>query len=247
MIYLSEYIPWNKGKKMSDEYKRKLSEAHKGQVSSMKGKHHTEEAKRKMSIAKLGKPSPRKGVVLSDEVRAKMSKSAMGKKVSEETKRKIGNSIKGHPSYTKGMKWSDETKEKMSVSQKQKWANKTKEQREAEVKCLVENARGNYENTDIEVIVENELLFYGIRYVKQKYVFSGVRSFVLDFYLPDYKLVIECNGDYWHNLPRGKQRDKELKEYVESTNHNIVFIWEHEILDEWFDILDYIKDFKEEV
>jgi hypothetical protein len=51
-------IPYNKGKKLSDEHKLKLSLAKKGKTPWL-GKKHTEEAKMKMSLAKLGKPSNR--------------------------------------------------------------------------------------------------------------------------------------------------------------------------------------------
>ena len=52
--------------------------------------------------------------------------------------------------------------------------------------------------------------------------------------------------DEWkQNISKGmkgkrKQRDKMLKQYVESTGRKIVFIWEHEINDEWFCVLDYL-------
>lgn len=69
----------------------------------------------------------------------------------------------------------------------------------------------------------------------------GKRDYWLDFYIPSFKLAVECNGDYWHNLPERKERDKRLKEYVESTGRRIVFIWEHEIKDEWFQIEDYLE------
>ena len=58
---------WNKGKKMTDEYKKKLSEAHKGQTVSkekrqklrelFKGRKFSEETRNKISIAKKGQPS----------------------------------------------------------------------------------------------------------------------------------------------------------------------------------------------
>ena len=37
-----------------------------------------------------------------------------------------------------------------------------------------------------------------------------------------------------------KQRDRMLKQYVESTGRKIIFIWEHEINDKWFCVLDYL-------
>lgn len=64
--------------------------------------------------------------------------------------------------------------------------------------------------------------------------------FFVDFYIQSLRLVIECNGDYWHSLPDKIERDKKLKNYVESTGRNIVFIWEHEINDDWFWVGDYL-------
>ena len=46
--------PWNKGKKMSEEYCRKNSESHKGKPSPNKGKHLSEEVKKKLSEASKG-------------------------------------------------------------------------------------------------------------------------------------------------------------------------------------------------
>ena len=58
---------WNKGKKMSDDYRKKLSEAHKGQIVSeeqrqklrefFKGREFSKETRNKISIAKKGQPS----------------------------------------------------------------------------------------------------------------------------------------------------------------------------------------------
>lgn len=51
----------HKGKKQSEEARRKNAEANKGENNPMYGKHHTEEAKHKMADAKRGKPSGMKG------------------------------------------------------------------------------------------------------------------------------------------------------------------------------------------
>jgi len=77
--------PWNKGKKMSDETRQKVSKAAKEQwqrlgmrellINAKKGKpghrkgiKHTPETIEKMRLIKLGKPSTRKGVPLSTEI-----------------------------------------------------------------------------------------------------------------------------------------------------------------------------------
>lgn len=92
--------------------------------------------------------------------------------------------------------------------------------------------------SSIEIKVKEQLDQIGIRYIHQKSVKDG--KFIVDFYIPSLRLVIECNGDYWHRLPERVERDKELKRYVESTNRKIIFIWEHEIRDDWFWIGDYL-------
>lgn len=86
---------------LSEETKRKISEALKGKPSGMKGKRATEETKRKQSEA-------HKSENLSEETRAKLRKAAannrrnLGNKHTEETKKQIGNSMKKYLWYTDG-------------------------------------------------------------------------------------------------------------------------------------------------
>lgn len=46
---------WNKGRKLSEATKAKISNSKRGQQSWMKGKHHTAEAKAKISAVRKGK------------------------------------------------------------------------------------------------------------------------------------------------------------------------------------------------
>ena len=55
-----------KGRKLSDETKRKMSESHKGKSSGMRGIIHSDEAKRKMSES-------HRGIPLSEEHKRKLS------------------------------------------------------------------------------------------------------------------------------------------------------------------------------
>ena len=67
-----------KGRKLSDETKRKLSEAN-------KGKYLSDETKRKISEAKKN---------IAAETRRKLSEAFKGRKLSDETKRKLSEAIK---------------------------------------------------------------------------------------------------------------------------------------------------------
>ena len=72
-----------------------------------------------------------------------------------------------------------------------------------------------------------ELDKLNIPYIHQKPINNG--KFVADFMLPKHKIIIECNGDYWHSLPNRIERDKQIEEYVKNNNGRVVFLWEHKI------------------
>ena len=105
-------------KKLSNEHKNKISEA-------LKGKHHSEETKRKIREASKGNTN-RKGIKCSEEHKRKISEANRGniynkgKKHSDITKKKMSEA-------REGMKLSDETKKKMSEAKKGKigyWKDK---------------------------------------------------------------------------------------------------------------------------
>ncbi|MFA6282422.1 MAG: NUMOD3 domain-containing DNA-binding protein [Candidatus Omnitrophota bacterium] len=87
---LKGHIPWIKGRYMSDDSKRKMSEAH-------KGKTLTEEHKKK--IGRKGELHPMFGKHMSEESKSKMSKARMGK--SPWNKGKTGLQV----SWMKGIKF----------------------------------------------------------------------------------------------------------------------------------------------
>ena len=83
----------NKGKQLSEEHKKKISEAFKGKNNPMYGKQFSEEHKQKLSEAHKGKIAgknhPMYGKHHSKETKIKLSESNKGKKLSEEIKKKI--------------------------------------------------------------------------------------------------------------------------------------------------------------
>ena len=107
----------------SDEFRKKLSESHKGKTPWNKGKHLSEEQKQQISKLKQGnkyhlghklseeqKHNVSIGTIIAmsnPEVRVKISKAKKGKKLSEETKKKMSESHRGK-------KLSEEAKKKLS-------------------------------------------------------------------------------------------------------------------------------------
>ncbi len=96
----------NTGKHHSEETRKKISDAHRGEKNHNYGKHHSAEHKKKLSVSQIGK-------TISSETRAKMSEAAMGKIISPETRKRISESHMGN-------KHSPETKKKISEAGKGK-------------------------------------------------------------------------------------------------------------------------------
>lgn len=57
--------------------------------------------------------------------------------------------------------------------------------------------------TSIERKIQRELSRCGIHYV----VHPHIGPYVPDIYLPQYRVVIECDGDYWHSLAGRREHD----------------------------------------
>lgn len=72
---------WNYGNKLSDEYKKKISDTLKGRVSPYKGHKASEETKRKRREKRIGHKT-------SEETRLKISQANKGKKRSDEFREK---------------------------------------------------------------------------------------------------------------------------------------------------------------
>lgn len=126
-----------KGKKLSEEHKKKLSQAFSGENNPMYGKKHPEEIRKKISEATMGrgKGIPKseehkrkigkgnKGKIISEEAREKMSKAHKGKTLSEEHKKNISKTL-NELKPNLGKKLSEEHKKKLSESRKGKYCGK---------------------------------------------------------------------------------------------------------------------------
>ena len=162
-------IPWCKGKHLSEETKRKLSEAHKGKSPWCKGKHLSEETKRKLSESHKGQKSPMKGKHLSEETKRKLSQSHKGKKLSEEQKKKISQANKGKPSWNKGKpSWNKGKHLSQSHKLKLSQSHKGKKISEKTIKKVIEANRKKV------LCIETKEQFDSIKQANKKYKTSKV-------------------------------------------------------------------------
>lgn len=100
----------NKGKKLSEDTRKKISEANKGKSAWIKVKHHSEETRKKISEA-------RKGMVISAETCRKISESLKGKKLSDEHRIKLSEAKKGK----KRAPFTEEHRRKLSEAAKRRF------------------------------------------------------------------------------------------------------------------------------
>jgi very-short-patch-repair endonuclease len=72
--------------------------------------------------------------------------------------------------------------------------------------------------TSIEEKLYAELERRGVTFVKQQ-VIDGL--WVVDALIPGARIVIECDGEYWHSLPAMQDRDKKKDNYLRSRKYKV--------------------------
>lgn len=205
--------PWIKGRKMSEEFRKKVSE-------SLHNYYSTHISKKK-------------GIKVSDEVLKKMSETTReaakdnpnfgmrGKKHSEQARKNISEGHKGQLSWMKGKKHTEETRRIIKKKRlKQIFPSK---------------------DTSIELKLNNELIRRGFKekidYFRHFPIHDSEYNFIhqVDFIFPEKKLVIECDGIYWHKFDEVKKahdyvgRDKVVNDFLKSKGYRILRYWEHNI------------------
>ena len=120
--------PWNKGKKLTNKHKQKLSDAKKGKP----GPKHTAKTKQNMSDARKGLPGRKK----TDEEKMKISKSHLGMKRSIEAKAKMSLASKGKPK-------SEEHRASMSRSRKGISHGPRSEETKQKISQTLKNRKGD--------------------------------------------------------------------------------------------------------
>lgn len=187
--------------------------------AAKKGIKFSPEHIRKLSLALKGRISPMKGKRHTEKAKRLVSlhngRIWLGKKrpdISE--KLRIANTGKKHSVVTR-----------QKISEFMKENPRPKEfYRRIGLKSLLK--QWEFKETSIEKIVYGFLKSKGIIFEKQKLI-NG--KFLVDVYIPDLNLVIECDGDYWHSLGRVKNRDKTKNAYLTKCGYGLLRLKEHEI------------------
>lgn len=80
--------------------------------------------------------------------------------------------------------------------------------------------------SSLEIATEDILITLGVNFVPQ----YKLGFFLFDFFLPDCRVLLECQGNYWHSLPKGQQNDASKAGYIANNfpDHHIVYLAETE-------------------
>lgn len=207
----------------SEKERQKISEALEEYWAKM-GKEERIERSKHWIQAGHKASSSRKGIILSPRIRQNISKGVLkrwAKMTREERIEYCKPMIEaGRNSHTL------ESIQKQAQTLKEYWSEIPKEER-VEYMLKATRASQKANPSSIEKAIWKELDKLSIEYKTQISFNNG--KFIVDIYVPAQKLIIECNGDYWHNLPCKKERDKKLKEYAKNNDYGLVELWEHDI------------------
>jgi very-short-patch-repair endonuclease len=79
--------------------------------------------------------------------------------------------------------------------------------------------------SSIEVIMQERMLAADLSPVPQYLI----EWHYADFAFPEQRLVIECDGDYWHSPAKNKGQDKKVDAYLAKLGWRVIRLWEHQI------------------
>lgn len=120
--------------------------------------------------------------------------------------------------------WLGEIEKKCKTCGKKMLVNVSKIKKGEGIFCSLEcagvwkMANMKKKSTKIEFLIEQELVKRGISYDKQ--IPIPIAHTVVDFLLPN-KIVVYCDGDYWHRLRKVKQRDKRQNNILISNGYKV--------------------------
>lgn len=163
------------------------------------------------------------------KARPKMSDSLVWREANRKAKQSSGNRKRQSEMATEWMR-DPQRRAQISESVSRKWDDPIYRE-----KVTTHPNRCRYGKvTAIELKVKHFLESIGVDFEQEKHII-GLRGWV-DFYLPQSNMVIECDGDYWHNRPGSRQKDERRDQHLKSLGIKVLRLSEHEINKKWNDV-----------
>lgn len=224
------------------EYKEKFPNAKIGNFEHFKEWRNSKENKEFLrNLAKKVHKDPVLTEKRIEGVRKAVKKDSYRKKMS-----KISKEVSQRPSRIKFYKSAkNRVTEWMKLSNYQRWLIKYGKE-EADRRQLLWSKNNvlptKSKNTKPELLFQNILDNLNIEYLKQKVI----RKYRCDFYIPEYHLIVEIDGDYWHANPAKYsaedligakkqlakeiwENDKKKSSTIISEGYNLIRYWASEL------------------
>ena len=230
--YCSKKCAFTKTEKQLEVYRRKRTEETKQRMrkpkrdSSKMGKYN-----------KKGNKNPNYGKKLKDKPESyeqfRIKVKERGQPWTEKHKKQHSERMLGSSNKMRNTTHTEETKKHISETKKKQYKEGLIKLQRINISKAEKEIAEWFKNNNIEFTPQFRI--------------PGV-SFIYDFYLPKYNLIIEYNGNYWHADPKiyksGTllkrpnceevlvdkiwERDKMKKEEVELKGYKLIYIWEND-------------------
>lgn len=167
----------------------------------------------------------------------------------------VGNPMKNKKAWNKGLTKESNINMKMAA-EKMRGIKKSPEHIEKIRQRAIDYIKNQtYKSTMTtpHIIVNSILKDLNINYINE-YQIGG---FLFDIYLPDYNILIEIDGDYWHSNPikypdgpityaqiKIKKQDNKKNGYCKLKNLNLKRFWEYDIINHKDKIKEYLCNLK---
>lgn len=165
---------------------------------------HSEETKQRIKNTLIGRKHSH-----SKLTKEKLRLARLGKKHTLQTIEKIRLNNSGKKSYWYGNHHSNITKLKL---------------RNKRLLQIIPS-----KDTSIEVKIQNFLKQLEMEFVTHQYIKEIQHGYQCDILIPSLNLIIECDGDYWHHYPEGKEIDRIRTQELIDRGFKVMRLWEQEI------------------
>jgi len=226
-------------KRYSQEWKDKISKSLTGRhlskehIQKLKNRRLTDEERKIISIKT-------KDAMKNPEIRKKISESIKGNIAWNKGIHmwKMGNHPRGtlgKTAWNKGIKMTQEQKDKNPFWLKSPLVNGGKKSEEHKKKIGLNTKKYRWkqvlpiQDTSIELKIQNFLIKLGIEFYTHFYVKKIYHSYQCDIFIPSKNLIIECDGNYWHNYPNLRRIDKIRTTELINNGFKVIRLWESEI------------------
>jgi very-short-patch-repair endonuclease len=172
-----------------------------------------------------------KGLTIEDSRIAKgikkMVKTRMERnnyKQKPETIDKIRKTLQNIP---KTKEWNEKNRQSNIITKRKFWNSKESDK----TRELIRQARLKQKINRIskaEIRVKEYLESKNIKFIMQYVYPLGIA----DFYLSDYKIIIQCYGSYWHSLPSYIERDKKQNQWFKDNGYKIIILNSERVLED---------------